>query len=135
MPVVTRSSTTGPNRKMISGKRKYDEISYESDSDSEYSDDSIEEIVDEIEDLKEELQESRDSENAIIDALVREREKTRELEAQLSEMTENYNHMVDVVADMKKDALCESVFYTATILMSVITLFASVSICSDYSLI
>lgn len=114
MPITTRSNS-GPTKKMLPVKRPYEEISSDDDTDSEYYPQEIyDSMIDEIEELKNKLDTSKHAENALVDALVEEREKTRDLEAELNDWIEKYSVLHEKYEDSQNIT-----YYTYLILLSV----------------
>lgn len=114
MPIITRS-TTGPVRNMLPIKKTYDEMTSDEDSDSEYYPEEIREsMIDEIQELKEKLEISKNTESGLIDALVEEREKTRELQLEISEWIDRYAEMKSFYDNSQKTS-----YYTYLIILIV----------------
>lgn len=114
MPITSRSNT-GPSKKMLPVKRSYDEMSSDDDTDSEYyPDEKYDSIIDEIEELKEKLEISKNAETALIDALVEEREKIRDLEVELNDWIEKFSVLNEKYAESQDIS-----YYTFVILMAV----------------
>jgi len=133
MPVLTRSSTTGPTKMMTGVKRKFIEIvetddetdTVDTDSETEYE---PEEEID-IDELKEDLQESEQSNDALINILIKEREHIQALEAELAEMTGKYNKLVVSVKEAHNSAWYEFVCLTTVLAVTAVSI-TSVMMCN-----
>ena len=132
MPVLTRSTTTGPTKMMTGVKRKFIEIvetddetdTVDTDSETEYE---PEEEID-IDELKEDLQESEQSNDALINILIKEREHIQTLEAELADMTEKYNRLVNNVKEVHNSAWYDFVCLSALLAVSAVSI-TSVVMC------
>ena len=125
MPVITRSITTGPTKMTVTGvKRKFIEIL---DSDDESSTDSEfePEVEDEVEDLKDDLKETED---VLINILIKEREKVESLEQELADTKQKYENLLKDVKDIQTVCWAEFVCFAG---MLVIT--SGIAVASDYS--
>ena len=129
MPVITRSAT-GPTKKMVGVKRKFIEILDSDDdtttvcTDSEFEQDSEDETTDELTRL-------RDSENALIEAIVREREKNRELQIDLSNLKEKHERLVNNVKEIRDSYWAEFIAFTAMLAITAGASLAAYFTCSE----
>ena len=118
MPVVTRSNTTGPTKMMVTGvKRKFIEIV---DSDDDVSTDSEFDVhtEDDIDELKDDLKETEQSNDALINILIKERETIQKLQAELADIQQKYDSLLNSVKEIQntcwQDMICfGSVFVLA----------------------
>lgn len=126
MPINTRSMTSSVC-KTLPAKRTYDEMTSDEDSDSDFYPEEIREsMIEEIEELKEQLEKSKNAENGLIDALVDEREKTRDLENQLNEWIEKY---AALEASQKESDKLMYYTYIALLVLFSVSLTISISTC------
>ena len=133
MPVLTRSNTTGPTKMMTGVKRKFIEIvdseddttTVDSESETEYE---TEDEID-IDEQKDDLQESEQSNDALINILIKEREHVQTLEAELAEMTTKYNKLVVSVKEAHNSAWYEFVCLATVLAVSAVSI-TSVVMCS-----
>ena len=133
MPVLTRSNTTGPTKMMTGVKRKFIEIvetdnetdTVDTESETEYE---PEDEVD-IDELKEDLQESEQSNDALINILIKEREHVQTLEAELAEMTDKYTKLVNSVKEAHNSAWYEFVCLSTVLAITAVSI-TSVVMCS-----
>ena len=133
MPVLTRSSTTGPTKMMTGVKRKFIEIvetddetdTVDTESETEYE---PEEEID-IDELKEDLQESEQSNDALINILIKEREHVQTLESELAVMTDKYNKLVISVKEAHNSAWYEFVCLATVLAVTAVSI-TSVVMCS-----
>lgn len=140
MPILTRSKTTGPVRMMTGVKRKFieilesdneSEIATDSDPDSEYELNVADELEDTIQDLKEEIKDSEESNDALIDMLIKERETSRQIRQELEETQTKYSRLLDDVKEYHRTTLSEAAFFTAIIGITFGTCLASLYTCSQ----
>jgi uncharacterized protein (DUF342 family) len=119
MPVITRSNTTGPTKMMVTGvKRKFIEIV---DTDDDVSTDSEFDVhtEDDIEELKDDLKETEQSNDALINILIKERETIQKLQAELADIQQKYDSLLNSVKEIQRtcwqDMICfGSVFVLAS---------------------
>lgn len=136
MPVITRSKT-GPT-KMTGVKRKFIEIlDSDSDSDSDFSDSdcdsvSIESLEDEIDDLKEQLNEAENSNDSLINLLIKEREEVSDLKEELDALKFRHEVLLHNIKELQHTAWLEAVCLT-TICVSTIAGMACAYMCGDGS--
>lgn len=129
MPVITRSAT-GPTKKMVGVKRKFIEILDSDDdtttvcSDSEFDPESEDETMDELTRL-------RDSENALIEAIVREREKNRALQIDLSDLKEKHDRMLNNINEIRDSYWAEFIAFTAMLAITAGASLAAYFACSE----
>jgi hypothetical protein len=129
MPVITRSAT-GPTKKMVGIKRKFIEILDSDDetasvcSDSEFEQDSEDETTDELTRL-------RASENALIEAIVTEREKNRALQTELGELREKHELIVNNVKEIQDNYWGEFIVFSAMLAIVSGASLAAVFTCSE----
>ena len=138
MPVITRSNKTGPT-KMTGVKRKLVEIldsddditTVCTDSDSEFEPDSVDELEDTLDDMKEEIENLRDSENALIETIVREREKNRSLQEELETLKQKHDQLVESVKELQKTSWMEVLLFTTVLAAATGSALAAYFTCSD----
>jgi hypothetical protein len=117
---------TGVKRKFIEIVETDDETdTVDTDSETEYE---PEDEVD-IDELKEDLQESEQSNDALINILIKEREHVQTLEAELAEMTAKYNKLVVSVKEAHNSAWYEFVCLATVLAVSAVSI-TSVVMCS-----
>jgi len=125
MPVITRSITTGPTKMTVTGvKRKFIEIldsDDESSTDSEFEPD----VEDEVEALKDDLKETDD---ALINIVIKEREKVESLEQELADTKQKYENLLKDVKDIQTVCWTEFICFAG---MLVIT--SGIAVASAYS--
>jgi hypothetical protein len=120
MPVTTRSST-GPTKMTVTGvKRKFIEILDSDDDTTTVSTDSEFEpdMADEIEELKDDLKETEQSNEALIDIIIKERENVRLLQAELAETKEKYETLVSNVKEMQATCFAEFVCFSGMLVVA-----------------
>lgn len=138
MPVITRSNKTGPT-KMTGIKRKLVEIldsddditTVCTDSDSEFEPDSVDELEDTLDDMKEEIQSLRESENALIETIVREREKNRALQYELETLKQKHERLVESVKEVQKTCWMEVLLLTTILAATAGSALAAYLACSE----
>jgi len=136
MPVLTRSTTTGPTKMMTGVKRKFIEIvetddessTVDTESETEYE---PEDEID-IDELKEDLQESEQSNDALINILIKERETIQKLEIELAESNEKYNKLRNSVKDIQTTAMSEFVCLSMMLVLSGVIALTSVLTCKPF---
>jgi len=125
MPVITRSITTGPTRMTVTGvKRKFIEIldsDDETSTDSEFEPDVEDEVEDEVEDLKE-------TEDVLINIVIKEREKVESLEQELADTKQKYENLLKDVKEIQTVCWTEFICFAG---MLVIT--SGIAVASAYS--
>jgi predicted RND superfamily exporter protein len=118
---------------MITGvKRKFIEI-VDSDDDTTtvYTESESEyepENEDEIDDLKNDLHESEQSNDALINIIIKERETSNALQAELTELKEKYNKLVNSVKEVQNSAWYDFVCLSALLAVSAVSI-TSVVMC------
>lgn len=142
MPIITRSNTTtGPTRNMTGVKRKVIEI-YESDddtttvstesvTDSEYQPDIASVLEEEIEELKDDLKESEQSNDALINILIKERETIQTLEKELAETNAKYEKLLSNVKEFQKTSWMEFICFTTMLAVTAGTSIAALVSCEN----
>lgn len=138
MPVITRSNKTGPT-KMTGVKRKFLEIvdsdddttTVYTDSDSDFEPDSVDELEDKVDDLKEEIKRLQDSENALIDMLVNEREKNRALHEEFETLKQKHERLVESVKEIQKTSWMEVLVFTTVLAVATGSALAAYFTCSE----
>jgi hypothetical protein len=129
MPVITRSAT-GPSKKMVGVKRKFIEILDSDDdtttvcTDSEFEQDSENENTGETTCL-------RESENALVEAIIQEREKNRALQTELTELKEKHDRMLNNIKEIRDSYWAEFVAFTAMLAITAGASLAAYFACSD----
>ena len=138
MPVITRSAT-GPTKKMVGVKRKFIEIldsdddttTVCSDSDSEYQPGIADVLEDEIDELKDDLKESEQSNEALINILIKERETIQTLQTELADTTAKYDRLVNNVKEIQKTAWIEFIMFTSMLAITAGASLAAYVACSE----
>lgn len=136
MPVITRSITTGPTKMTVTGvKRKFIEIldsDDESSTDSEFEPDVNDEVEDEVEDeienLKDDLKETEQSNDALINIVIKEREKVESLEQELADTKQKYENLLKDVKDIQTVCWTEFVCFAGMLIIT-----SGIAVASAYS--
>lgn len=145
MPVITRSSKTGPT-KMSGVKRRLVEImesddetaTIYSDSDSEFHPDPSDELEDDVEDMKDELQKSEQENETLLNLLVKERETTTLLrqeielvEENLRAVTEHRDRLIENIKEYQNTTLSEVFCFSAMLAITAGATLAAMIACND----
>ena len=110
MPVLTRSNTTGPTKMITGVKRKFIEIlDTDDDTTTVYTDSESEYEPDDEDELKNDLHEAEQSNDALINIIIKERETSNALQAELTELKEKYTKLVSTVKEVHSSAWFEFV--------------------------
>lgn len=133
MPVLTRSNTTGPTKMITGVKRKFIEIVDSDDDTTTVCTDSETEYEaedeDEIDDLKNDLHESEQSNDALINIIIKERETSNALQAELTELKEKYNKLVNSVKEVQNTAWFEFVCMSTMLALAAVSV-TSIMMCN-----
>lgn len=134
MPVLTRSNPTGPTRMITGIKRKFIEI-LDSDDDtsieSEFEADSNDEIEDDIEALKDDLKETEQTNDALINMLVKERERVAELTKDLADANYRIDTLRDSICDLQNTTFIELVCFITVIGATLGTTLSALYVCNS----
>lgn len=138
MPVITRSAT-GPTKKMVGVKRKFIEIL---DSDDETDTTTVYTESESEPDIEDDLKDTEESNNALIDLIIKERETNRSLredsdqvidalQKELDETTQKYEKLLNNVKEAQKTTLIEFIVCATMLAITAGASLAAYFACSE----